>query len=89
LRAFRLPGFARFRSKGIRVVEYSVATERLADVRVTLVLPAGREYIWANGESAVANWQVGEVVMFRNGRWLVVARDTEQEGLTVTLRPAI
>ena len=55
--------------------------------RVTLIFPAGREYLWVSSESAVAGWQVGEVVLFRNSRWLVVARDRQPQGLTVTLGP--
>jgi hypothetical protein len=55
--------------------------------RVTLVFPSGREYLWVSSESAVAAWQVDDIVVFRNSRWLVVGRHEEPDGLTVTLSP--
>ena len=53
--------------------------------RVTVVSPDGRELMWTTRESAVAAWQVGQVVSFRNSRWQVVERSVGH-GDSVTLR---
>jgi hypothetical protein len=45
--------------------------------RVTVVSPDGRELMWTSRESAVATWQVGQIVSFRNGRWQVIERRAE------------
>lgn len=56
--------------------------------RVTVVVPEGRELIWVSRESAVRDWEVGEIVRYRNSRWRVVSRRAEQpDALTVTLGP--
>jgi len=53
--------------------------------RVTVVSPEGRELMWTTRESAVATWQVGQIVSFRKSRWQVIERRAEH-GDTVTLR---
>jgi hypothetical protein len=56
--------------------------------RVTVVSPEGRELIWLSHDSVVTSWEVGQVVIFRNGRWRVLARQArEADALTVTLGP--
>jgi hypothetical protein len=37
------------------------------------------------GTSAIAGWQVGEVIFFRNRHWRVVERSDEPEAVTMTL----
>jgi hypothetical protein len=56
--------------------------------RVTVVSPEGRELIWLSHESAVTSWEVGQVVVFRNSHWRVLARQAQEaDALTVTLGP--
>lgn len=56
--------------------------------RVTVVSPEGRELIWLSHDSAVTSWEVGQVVVFRNSHWRVLARRVQEaDALTVTLGP--
>jgi hypothetical protein len=51
---------------------------------VALRFPDRRELCWM-GTSAIAGWQVGEVIFFRNRHWRVVERSDEPEAVTMTL----
>jgi hypothetical protein len=52
---------------------------------VVVELPAGRELLWLSPNAAMAAWQVGDAVVFRNKRWLVTRRADESETLHLTL----
>ena len=52
---------------------------------VTLHLPSGREHLWLDGDSPVSQWQVGQVVHFRDRSWIVRSRTEEEKSLSFAL----
>jgi hypothetical protein len=41
--------------------------------------------MWIDSGSAIAQWQVGEVVDYRNGSWRVLGRVEDSESVSLTL----
>jgi hypothetical protein len=53
--------------------------------RVALRLPGRREMMWISADVAMTDWEVGEVVFFRNSYWRVLDRRSDGETVTLTL----
>jgi hypothetical protein len=61
--------------------------ERLNEpqVVVTVSFPEGREYYWLGTDSPMRQWQVGQRVIVRSQRWVVVARSESAGSLILRL----
>jgi hypothetical protein len=72
----------------VTVTPPPVSGNRHSSSRVTVVSPEGRELMWLSQDSAVTSWEVGQIVVFRNTQWRVLARRAQEaDALTVTLGP--
>ena len=52
---------------------------------VTINFPEGREFYWPGVDSPMRQWQVGQRVVARSERWVVLARSESAGSVILTL----